>query len=122
MSDRVTVVGVERLTATLAAAAVRVVDMSEPMRATGTLVSTRARADAPVITGRLAASVRASTDSEAAAIGSGLEYANRVHWGYARFGQRAQPFIYDAVRTNEATIVGFHAKRVDDVVGAVKGI
>ncbi len=122
MTDRIVVEGDERLRATLAVASARILDMSEPMRATGTLVSARSRAAAPVLTGRLAGSVRASTDHESAAIGSGLEYANRTHWGYARYGQAAQPFIYDAVRGNEATIVGLHAKRVDDVVGGVKGI
>ena len=121
MRDAVRVEGLTTLRATLAVAAARILDMSEPHRDAGTYVSTRGRANAPHLTGRLAASLTSSPGRDEVEVSSGLAYANRTHWGYARYGQRAQPFLTDAVGTGSVLIVSKYADEVDDVVRAIRG-
>jgi hypothetical protein len=121
VTDRVKVEGLTMLRATLAVAARRIRDMSDPHRKTATYVETRGRADAPHLTGRLAGSLRAASDGESAEVTSALPYANRTHWGYARYSQRPQPFLLDAVLDGETVIVNNYADEVDRVVGGIRG-
>lgn len=121
MTTAVRVEGLTTLRATLAVAARRIEDMTDPNRRTAAYVSTRGRSNAPHLTGRLAASLRPSASSTEAEVSSGLPYANRTHWGYARYGQRAQPFLVNAVVDGEAVIVRTYADRVDEVVAGIRG-
>ena len=121
MTDRIVVEGDTRLQATLTIAADRVQDMSDPGKATAAFVAGRGRADAPVLTGRLANSLSTSVDETDAQVGSGLPYANRVHWGYRRYAQRAQPFLASAVWNNQTLITQNYARRIDYVLAGVKG-
>jgi hypothetical protein len=121
MTEAVRVEGLTTFRATCALAARRVADMTETGREVGAYVSTRGRANAPHLTGRLAASIRSSAGRDEVETTSGLPYANRTHWGYARFHQRPQPFLYDAVRTGEVVIVSKYADEVADVVGSIRG-
>jgi hypothetical protein len=52
---------------------------------------------------------------------SALPYANRTHWGYARYGQRAQPFLTDPLTTLEGTYVGYYADEADRILEGVRG-
>jgi len=120
-SDAVRVVGDERLAATLHIAADRVRDMRDPGDATARFVAGRGRSDAPVRTGRLSSSVRTAVNATDAEVSSALPYANRVHWGYRRYHQAAQPFLASAVWDNGRLIVDNYTKRVDVVLHGVKG-
>jgi hypothetical protein len=84
-------------------------------------IGTRGRSSAPVRTGRLAASVRYAGADDGAEVTSGLAYANRTHWGYARYRQAPQPFLAEQVWDNTPRIVGTYTEWADDVLGAVKG-
>lgn len=121
MTDRIEVVGDTRLVATLKAAARRVSDMRPPGLEAGTFVATRGRSDAPHRTGRLASSIRSAATRTDVEVTSALPYANRVHWGYRRYYQAAQPFLADAVNNNQPTIVNKYADRVDQILHGVKG-
>jgi len=121
MTGTVRVEGAATLTATLHIAAKRLEDASAPSRTVAAYVGTRGRSSAPVRTGRLAASVRYAGVADGAEVTSGLAYANRTHWGYARYRQRPQPFLAEQVWNNEPRIVGEYADWADDVLGVVKG-
>lgn len=92
----VTVRGAATLTATLHGYSRWLGDMSRPNRAVATLIAARGRVGAPRVTGRLAGSLTAASDSGEAVAGSGLVYAPRVHWGYSRTHERGNPFLLRA--------------------------
>jgi len=121
MTDGITVEGAERLNSTLRAASADLGDMSAAGSRTGTLIANRARVEAPRLTGALAASVAPHTDKNTTEITSGLAYANRTHWGYARYGQAAQPFIWEPAQNLEGQWVGFYADEADKILSHVEG-
>jgi hypothetical protein len=121
MAEAFTVEGGTRLRATLAVAASRIEDMTAPGSETARFVEGRGRSDAPVLTGRLAASVRSSANATDAEIVSGLPYANRTHWGYRRVHQPAQPFLASVVWNNQRLILDNYRDRAEVVLHGVKG-
>lgn len=121
MADRIIVEGDTRLTVTLRAAAARIRALRAGTADTAQWVEGRGRADAPRASGRLAASVRSTTPDDGPEIGSGLPYANRVHWGYRRYNEPARPFIASAVWDGEAQISDFYMSDIETTLNAVKG-
>ena len=119
--DRVVVEGAAALAVTLRVAASRIQAMTRPNADTAAFLATRGRSDAPVRTGRLAASVRPASDDEGAEAGSALAYANRTHWGYRRYHQPAQPFIARQVWNNEGRLVENYQSYAEKVLDGVKG-
>lgn len=114
-------VGGTRLASSLHSAADDVGDMSRAGSRTGTLIANRGRVEAPRKTGRLAASVGTRTKANATEITSGLPYANRTHWGYARYGQRAQPFILHPAEQLSDVWAGFYTDEADRILHTVRG-
>lgn len=121
MASRVVVEGQATLVATLHAAAARIRDTETPSRAVGSLIATRGRADAPVLSGRLASSVRSAADSDGAEVTSALAYANRTHWGYARYHQRPQPFLSRQLDQQEPRILDTYNAYNQSVLAGVRG-
>ena len=119
--DRVEVEGAATLAATLRAASVRMGRMTRPNADTAAFLATRGRSDAPVRTGRLAASVRPAYDDEGAEATSALAYANRTHWGYRRYHQPAQPFLARQVWNNQGHIVDNYLDYTETVLDGVRG-
>lgn len=121
MTERVEVQGADLLAATLHIAARRLQDASTPSRTVAAFIGTRGRSSAPVLTGRLAASVRYAGEADGAEASSGMAYANRTHWGYRRVGQPANPFLAKQVWNNTGTITDIYGKWTQEVLYAVKG-
>lgn len=121
MTEKVEVVGATRLAATLRLAADRIRSMRGAGDKVARFVEGRGRTDAPRRSGALSASVRSSNPDDGPEISSGLAYANRVHWGYRRYRQKAQPFLASAVWNNEAVIVDDYADEANVVLWSVKG-
>jgi len=121
MTTAVRVEGAATLAATLHIAGERLQDASTPSRDVAAFLGTRGRSSAPVRTGRLAASVRYAGADDGAEVTSGLAYANRTHWGYARYRQAAQPFLAEQVWNNTPRIVDTYAGWVDGLLHGVKG-
>lgn len=115
------VVGAEALASTLRKAADDLGDMSDPAQKTASFLANRGRIDAPRRTGRLAASVHADSDRTEARVISGLVYSNRTHWGYARYGQAAQPWLAEGAHRTEALWSGNYEDRVEHCLDEVKG-
>lgn len=118
MTD-VKVEGLTTLRTTLRVAARRVEDFSAAHQRTSTFLAARGRADAPRLTGRLASSVRARSDSNEASTESALSYARYVHWGTSR--QAAQPWLLEGRDDTEKSWMNNYSDRVEDVIGAVRG-
>lgn len=121
MSVSVEVLGAEALVASLHKAAHDLNDMSDPARQTASFLASRGRVDAPRRTGRLAASVHPDNDQHEARVISALPYSNRTHWGYARYGQAPQPWLSEGAQRTESTWSRYYDRRVEDVLGTVKG-
>jgi hypothetical protein len=121
-AETVKVEGEARLRATLAIASSRIDDMTDPGKETARFVEGRGRSDAPVLTGRLAGSLRSSASSTDAEVVSGLPYANRTHWGYRRYHQAAQPFLASVVWNNQDLILRNYRDRAEVVLHGVKGV
>jgi hypothetical protein len=122
VAETIRVEGEARLAATLKVAAGRLRDMSDPGEATARFVAGRGRSDAPVLTGRLASSLRSSANATEAEVVSALPYANRTHWGYRRYHQRAQPFLASVVWNNQTPILANYRDRADLVLHGVRGV
>jgi hypothetical protein len=122
VTEVVKVEGAETLRVTTKIAAHRIQDMSDPGERMIRVVAARGRSDAPVLTGRLANSIRSSASSSEAEATSALVYANRTHWGYRRYRQAAQPFLARQIWGHEPIIVQTYETRANQVLAAVRGV
>lgn len=122
MTEVVKVEGAETLHFTMRIAAHRIEDMSDPGERTIRVVAARGRSDAPVLTGRLANSIRSTSNADEAEATAALPYANRTHWGYRRYRQRAQPFLASQIWGHEPLIVKTYQARADQVLAGVRGV
>jgi hypothetical protein len=122
VADRVEVQGLTTLRATLKIAARRIDDMSSPAGETAAFLGSRGRVDAPRRTGRLSASVRGANEGGDAVVSSALPYANRTHWGYARYRQAAQPWLVEGRDNTEGTWLRNYEDHVDKSLDMVRGV
>lgn len=121
MTEAVEVEGLTTLRATLKVAARRVEDMSDPATRTAAFLGSRGRTDAPRRTGRLAGSVRGNANGNDASVESGLAYANRTHWGYARYRQRPQPWLVEGRDDTETTWIRNYEGQIEKSLAMVRG-
>lgn len=78
----------------------------------------------PVVTGRLAQSIRPSGTKTAAQVRAGgarLPYAGPVHWGWPARNIVAQPFLADAAHATEPVWLAGYQAAVDKELAKVKG-
>lgn len=121
MSTSITVEGDERLRATMSHAADDLADMATVGRSAGEVVRARAASNAPKVTGRLAASVRASSTASEVVVASSIAYAARVNYGMPSVSQPAQPFMSDALRDTESAVIAMYSRRVDGAISHIRG-
>lgn len=115
------VVGADTLAFTLHRAADQIGDLSRAGERTGRLIANRGRVEAPRLTGALAASIGTHTDANVTEMTSGLAYANRTHWGYRRYRQRAQPFLLDPAEQLVGQWEGYYGDEADRILHTVRG-
>lgn len=119
---KVTIEGADTLQRTLSAAARDLQDWASVNAAAAARIAKDAASRAPHRTGRLAASVRATSDRTGglvAAGGGGVGYATFQEYGWAH--GRAQPYMRPALQDNRDAVVGLYADRVDHIVKQVRG-
>jgi hypothetical protein len=88
------------------------------------LVAGRGRSSAPVRTGKLAGTVRASGTKTAAVIRAGyarVPYANPIHWGWPRRGIPANPWLSEAAQASEPAWIGIYTAEVDRILDRIEG-
>ena len=121
MTDEIKVDGADTLARTARAANAELRDMSAPGNRTANLIAGRGRVSAPRLTGALASSIRPNADDNTAEIVSALPYANRTHWGYRRYGQAAQPFLWEPAQNLEGQWMGYYEDEAEKILSHVRG-
>ena len=120
----VRVEGARELRRTLKDASHSLDNLKDAHAAAGAIVVPEAKAGAPVVSGRLAGSVRSTGTQTAAVVRAGyasVPYAAPIHWGWAKRGIKARPFISQAaVRTQPRWLEAYH-KAVQHILDKVKG-
>ena len=124
MPGQVKVEGARELERTAHAAADSLGDMASAHSKAGAYVAQVARSRAPVVSGRLAGSVRAdhsATEVAVTAGGPGVPYAGPIHWGWPARNISAQPFLVDALETTETSVVDIYGDEVERTVRTIHG-
>lgn len=94
------------------------------------IVAGRASSWAPVLTGRLAATVRSSGTKTAGIVragnnrksASGVPYAAPIHWGWRARNIAPNPFLSYSAQATEPTWLGLYERLVNKALDQVKGI
>jgi hypothetical protein len=97
-------------------------DLTAINRRLAETVAKEARSGAPVLSGRLAGSVRPGatrTKGYVRAGGGGIPYAGVIHFGWPRHNISPQPFIYDALDDKRGEVIDTYDKYVEALVEKV---
>jgi hypothetical protein len=123
VDSRLVLEGDTRLVATLGNAARDVADLRDGFDAAGQIVAAAGAAEAPVLTGALAGSLRgARAGRNAATITSPLVYAGPVHWGRPAHNMAANPFVLRAADLTEDRWTGAIVDDAQRVCNSVQGV
>lgn len=93
------------------------------------IVAGRAQSWAPVVSGRLAATVRSSGTKTAGIVragnnrksASGVPYAAPIHWGWRARNIRANPFMSYSAQSTEPTWLALYESLVNKALSKIKG-
>lgn len=124
MADGVRVEGARELRAALKRAGEDVGDLKAAHADAASIVATFAGASAPRRSGRLAGSIRASGTTSKAIVRVGkksVPYASVIHWGWARRGIRANPFVSEAAQRTEPRWVDIYTTAVQRMLDRIRG-
>lgn len=127
MAARIEITGTATIAKTLRKAGIDLKELKPVNLDVAQLVMRRAHLNAPVLTGKLRSTLRASGTNRAGVIragnnrATGVPYAGVVHWGWGRRGIPANPFIAKAAKQTEPQWTGIYAVVVDKALRQVKG-
>lgn len=100
-------------------------DLKDVHKQAAAIAATRAKADAPEVSGRLAATIRSSGTKTAGIVRVGnntkVPYAHPIHWGWAARGIPANPFAARGAQESEPVWVALYVRYVDDTLDKIKG-
>lgn len=116
--------GAKQLRKSMKTAGADMQQMKDAHRKVAQTVTTRARGQVPVRTGRLQRTVRAGATQRAAIIRAGTKavpYAPPIHWGWPKRNIRAQPWMYEAAVATEPTWTTQYQDAVEDILGTIEG-
>lgn len=94
-------------------------DMKPAHQEAAKTVAEASRPLAPVLTGRLAESLRASATKTSGRVRAGnvsVPYAGPIHFGWPARAIRANPFIYHALDERRADVVALYDKRMGEII------
>jgi hypothetical protein len=116
--------GARELRRSLTKAGADLEDLKTAHREVGAYVGARAVANAPKVSGRLAASMRPASAKTSATVRFGsasIPYAGVIHWGWAGHNITANPFASTAAEETEPTWLDMYFRAVEQLVAKVKG-
>lgn len=113
--------GARELSVSMRVAADDIGDMAAAEAKAAAHLKQVAQGKAPRLSGALAASLTTDVAAGTVEVGSGLVYAGRTHYGWPAVGQRAQPFLTDALAETEDQTVGYFEDEVDRAIGRIRG-
>lgn len=117
--------GAARLRRTLRQAGVDLEQLRAAHARAAQIAADAAANAAPVRSGTLAGTVRASGTKTAGIIRAGfarIPYAGPIHWGWPRQGIRANPFMAEAAQATEPQWFGVYEQAVDKALSQIKGM
>ena len=120
MASRLEVRGAATLARTMHRAGDDLADLTAANKAAGEQVATGARGRAPVLTGRLRASIRATGAPAAATITAGVRWAAVPEYGSPRKHITARGYLRGALAATDVT--GVYTDAANDALQHVKGI
>lgn len=124
MAGFLEVKGLRELQQTLKAAGEDVTELKALNGKAAAVVADAAAPHTPRRSGRLGASVRVGATNRAGIVRAGkasVPYAGVIHWGWARRGIRAQPWISDAATSTEDRWTDVFLHGVEDLLDKVRG-
>ena len=92
--------------------------MKETHKRAAEIVIQGAKRYVPVVTGRLAASIRNASTQRMGRVRVGsasVPYAGPIHFGWPARQIKPQPFIYDALDGRRAEVAAVYVKRIDQL-------
>lgn len=101
-----------------------VTDLKEAHAAVAGIVSTAARFGAPVSSGKLASSGRASGTVSASIVrfgGARVPYANPQHWGWWKRHIKPNPWVTEAAQETEPRWSALFYARIDQILSTIQG-
>jgi len=116
--------GAKELRKTLKAAGDDLGDLKAAHQAVGNMVVNVARGLAPVRSGALAGSIRATRLAGGVSIkaGSGsIRYAGPIHWGWPARNIAANPFLSTAATTSEEQWTALYEEELNKILDRVEG-
>lgn len=120
----VQVQGAKELRKTLKAAGDDLSELKAVNQAVGNMVVGVARGLAPVRSGVLAGSIRATRAAGGVGIkagGASIPYAGPIHWGWPARSIKANPFISNAALTTEDQWVALYQEEIEKILERVEG-
>lgn len=119
--------GARQLRSTLRKAGADLGDMRKVHKRVGGIILPVAKARAPIgpdAGGHIGRNIRVGASQSATTIRAGgvrHPYGGRLHWGWLRRGQRAQPWISEAASSTEAQWSQAYFEGVTDIINKIKG-
>ncbi|CAB0660738.1 hypothetical protein [Corynebacterium diphtheriae] len=116
--------GAARLRRTLKKAGGDLDDLKEANRRAAKAIKPIAEGMAPVLTGRLQASIRVGATRKAGILRAGrktVAYAGPVHWGWPAHGIKANPFMSNAAIRNQHVWEKEYIAALEAAIRKVKG-
>lgn len=127
MEGRIEIKGVATVAKTLRKAGIKLTELKPVNLEAATIALNRARAIAPVRSGKLKATLRASGTNRAGVIragnnrAQGVPYAGPIHWGWGRRGIPKNPFMAKAAKDTEPQWQSVYEDIVNEALRQVKG-
>lgn len=121
--------GGRNLRRTLREAGSDLTELKDANAQAASIVAGRAQSWAPVVSGRLAATVRSSGTKTAGIVragnnrksASGVPYAAPIHWGWKARNIRANPFLSYSAQSTEPTWLALYESLVNTALSKIKG-
>lgn len=121
VAPTVRVIGADSIVSTMRAAEDRVETCGDGARDLAEKLSRWAQGEAPVRTGRLAASIGAGWGGEVASVNVNVAYAGPIHYGWAAHGISPNPFVTRALAAHRSEAVQTLDGGLQDVADSVRG-
>lgn len=125
MGAVVEVRGRAELVRTMKAAGEDLKDLNRANKAAAEIVAPAAAANAPVRTGRLAASGRPAGTRTMALVrfgGAAVPYGPPIHFGWPGHNIAPNPFAFQAAQATEPQWTDTYQKAIDDILDKIKGV
>lgn len=95
-------------------------DMKETHRKAGEIVAAAAKPLAPVLTGRLSATIQSSPTKYQGRVrigrGASVPYAGPIHFGWPARRIAPQPFVYDALDSRREEVKQQYEQRMNELI------